>query len=497
MTRSLFRTVLAAFVAFTLVSSATVGAAGGLNFSNEAGTPNPWVEEDLTKEVHDFSTMDSVLEYEDDQGELTTLDATVNDSAANPYSYTATDANVSDFSAFPHSKDDVSALDAGEWSSGTGVSVSNIQTAPGVDALRVQTDGSMTSGDQVTATFSNFSVTADENKRYFQLALDVSTLESGATVEVRAVDENGDYKTAEINTSRSNGEDFIANSTGEGFVFQRQLGKMALDSSNGDGTFNNIESVEVVVQDADADISIAALNLEKMSKYQLGTEAYDGSDDNSEKDETRSIYEVKQGGPISITSLDTLGSAFSDARVHDVTIPVKFRAQDLAGEDIKAEWNETDAYPGYDYEATFSYRLELPSAYDLSHSDAELKHETNWPGERYLKVQYKEAAGDTAFDEISNWQDLTSQFDSQNKEITIDSTVSPDQSLVLQYQLKLTSEEKQTMQSSGMGAVGPMGGGSGGLFGWLFGTASGLVTTVAGLFAGWKIGLPKLRGIMG
>jgi hypothetical protein len=170
---------------------------------------------------------------------MTQLNASVNQSErvedlssgpVNAYKYKASDVNATDFGAFPHSKDDVSALDASEWSTDASstagsVSVSDVTTAPDVDAVQVSTS-SQTTGDVAAASFSNFSVTSDVEKRYLQTVMDVSMLDAGAEVQLQAVDADGDYVEAIVNASATaTNEDVIGTATGEGYVFQRRLAR--------------------------------------------------------------------------------------------------------------------------------------------------------------------------------------------------------------------------------------------------------------------------------
>ncbi|MFB6189748.1 MAG: hypothetical protein ABEI57_07665 [Halapricum sp.] len=228
-----FTTVVAIFFAVLVVGAAPASAATTQpNFDAEP-TPNPEQSATVTKAVHDM-TWDSPLQYESNDGDLTSMNAHVNESVDNPYSFVVTDINASDYGAFPHDKSGVSALSASEWtkdvsaSAGT-ASVANVETAANVEAVALSTS-SQTSGDTAAFTFTNFSITSDESKRVLQTALDIKTLDSGAAVEMRVVDEDGDRKVAVINGSRASGEDLISNQTGDGYLYQRKLGDMATET---------------------------------------------------------------------------------------------------------------------------------------------------------------------------------------------------------------------------------------------------------------------------
>jgi hypothetical protein len=466
-------------VAIVVTSGLGVAASSSQVNTDADAAHNPTVETDVTKEAHQMGW--SPTEYEDDSGDLATLDGEVNDSADNPYSFVATDVDFSDASSFPNDKSDVSALDASEYTK-TGansgkLTVSDAETAPGVDAVRFETDGSMTSGDVAAGEFSNFSVTSDENKRMLQLGLDIATLDSGTTVEVRVIDEDGDYKTAVIDSSRSSGQDFVAGETGEGFVYQQKLGELATEGS-GDGSFNNVETVQFRVMDGDADLSVMAINAEKMSKWTLGEELRDT--DSDDELESVTIEEVKTPGAISIKSLTSMGSTFDSATINELTMPIQFSAEHLDSEDVHMETSSADGFPSFDHRVDVYYRLNLPAAYDLSYTGAELTDTVELPGSRYQTVEYKEGAGDTDFKDVSYDTDVTGQYDSSGATVTIDSTIQPGNQLALHFDYVVTQDELDAMQSSGGGGGAPLAqsDGGGGPIDWIVGSVMGLLALV-------------------
>ena len=463
-------------------SMAAVADDGSLNHGADE-VPDPHVTATVEKANHEMGW--SATEYENDNGEVDELPAEVNSSVDNPFSYSASSVNFSDAGVFPTAKSSVSALDAGEWTvdesstAGT-MSVANTETAPNVDAVNVATS-SQTSGDTAIATFANFSVTSDEEKRHVQLVADINTLDSGTTAEVRIVDADGDYKAAEINSSRSTGNDLIANSTATGVVYQEQLGNLETQGS-GDGTFDDMAEVNVVVMDGDLDAEFSAVNAEKMSEWDFGTQMKDtDSDDDLEEVE---ITETKTGGDIQVSSLDSLGPAFDSAAIKNLNVEIEASASELSSGDTKVQTNETDAYPSYSGTATISYRLSLPDAYDLSYSNVALDDKQLVVNDRILSVEYAEATGDTAFSDISSWTDKTDLYTGEGNEMTIDSTVQPGQSLVLQYEFRYTESELDNVESSGV-AGGPTGKSAGGL---------GDIPLIGGLLATIYLGIRKLGG---
>ena len=474
-------TVKAALLAMLVVFSVFAGTAGVAMAQSSAEAPMPETSAEYTNENYNM-TWSSPLTYENDQGETVTLEAEVNETADNPYSFVATDVEFEDAGAFPHDKSDVSGLDAGEWSS-SGASIA--ATDAGEGALNVATDGSVTSGDTSTATFDNFSITSDVQKKHLAIAADVNTLDSGATVEIRAMDSDGDYVAATIDGSAAESQNLLANQTGEGFVLQRQMGKMSVEGS-GDGTLTEIQSVEVAVIDGDADVTVSMLNLDKMSKYTYGVEKVKNDDDDLENEE---IHEVDTPGAVSIHSLDSMGDTFSEATINGLTTDIVKSTSTLSGDDVEYQFNKTQDRPGYYGTATVYIPTGLPSAYDISFSGAVTEEQQVYLEDRYLEVAYAEGVGDTHPDDVDSWTTITSSYSEQNANVTIDDTIQPGQTSYVKYRLQLQETEFNAAQeflnnldSAGGAGMGP-GGAGGGIFNWINGLYASIVAAVGGLFA--------------
>lgn len=470
------RSILVVLIAFAVIGSASgaaVAANSAYNYDSDSAH-NPAIEADTT--IEHYSMGWDGLQYEDDSGELATLPAELNDSVDNPYEFTATDLNFSDAGEFPHEKEDVSALTASEWS-GT-ATATDVETAPSVDAVDLDFAGS----DEMT--FSNFSITSDEQKRYLTLFADVETLNSGAVVEVRVVDEDGDYYVAKMDpTADPSADDVIANSTGEGFVFQAQLGSMTLQTA-GDGTFNNIQKVSVnETGGSAATVEISALNVDKTSPYTLGTKLKDTDDD--DELENVDIKEVTSAGSIALKDLGTMGSTFDAAEIKGLTVPVKYTAEKLPDEDADVSFADAGNYPSFDTLVTGEWRMSLPDAYDLSHSDAELVDTQALPSQRYVAMEYAEGVGDTDFSDIDSWSSVTSSYDAEDTNVTIDQTIQPGQEIAISFEYLVTNDEADSLQATG--ASGPVDTSDEGFFDWLLGVP-GMMVAGAGLI------VQRLRG---
>ena len=454
---------------------ATPALAAGFNTSEG---PNPTYSYDVEKDTHNMSWGTSnadALVYENNDGNQDRLDAKVNESARNPITFTATDIELADLGGLPHAES-TSALDASEWTT-SGASVSDAETAPGVDAVRVSTSG-VSSGTEDTATFSNLSLTSDEEKRFLQLGLDVDELDSGATVEVRVIDEGGDKKIATINNSADpTNAEVVADGTGEGWFFQHRLGDMNT-IADGDGNFDNIESIEVAVIDGDADVSISTLNVEKLSQYQLGETMVENSDGEWESE---TITEVTSAGPISITSLGSMGAAFDSAIIHELTVDTLQTAAQVPSEDVSTDFSEdtNNTYPGYHGTATIEIRNGLVDAYDLSYSNVKLVDTQSLGTDRYLAVEYAEDVGDTNFSDISDsaYSSITTSYTTQGEEVEVDSTIQPGDESVMKYELRLNQDEFAALQqtASSGGFMGSESGGPlSGLINWIVAGVMGI-----------------------
>jgi len=474
--RKLFAIGLAALV---LLSAVAPAATAQVNDGSDH-TQGAYIGVDVTKDVHQLS-WSSPLTYEADDGSQSTLDATLNDSANNTFEYHASDLEAAALGEFPRKSDEEnnsgSGLDASEWST-SGASVSDTEPAAGVEAVQVSASAA---GD--SATYSNFSINEDEPNRYLQLVLDVNSLSSGTEVQFRVIDDDGDYKTARINGSASLAEDVVATGTGDGYVYQRQLGKMTTNTA-GDGDFGNIEKVEVHFIGGTADVTLTGLNVEKMSTWSFGERKVDSDGDGDL--ETETVTEHKETGTLAINDLSTLGDEFSEGTIHDLTMPVKFRTANLGTSDVQVNFTAADGYPSFSDRVNLYYRLELPSAYDLSYSNAELVAETELPSNRYLAVEFAEGVGDSEFSDISTWSDATSSFDNEGDEVTLDTTIQPGQEIAIHAKYLVTGDERSAIESAGVvgGPIGDSGGGFGnlpviggivGALGMIWGRIKGLI----------------------
>jgi len=490
------KAMLFAAIMITSVFAGVMGTA-----TAQSDTPDaPGVQTSGTVTIDSHNTSwDSALAYENDNGEVVEIDGHVNASQDNPYSFDVSHIDFEDARKFPHADSDVSWHNDSRWSvSGSASSKGSVSetTTENTPALEFATDGSMTSGDTVQVTFDDVDMSSDVQKKHLASALNVPTLDSGAEVQIRAEEDDGDYVRAVINSSAS-GEDMVANSTGDGRLYQRQMGKMTVYGS-GDGTLSNIDSVTVQITDADATVEMTMLNLDKMGTYTYGETKEDTDDDDDL--ETTQITERKEAGAVSVHSLDTLGETVSggsnDATIHGLTMDVIKEVEDTDPDNIEYNLTQTDDRPGYHGTATLWIPTGVESAYELSWTGLETTAEQAYLEDRYLAVEYTEGVGDTDPQDVDSWTDKTGLFGEQGTVHSVDDTIQPGQTNYVRVSLRLQQSEFDALQNTldslgqeqqGGAAMGP-GSGGGGPISFVEGVFGSIVAVVTGLFAkakGW------------
>ncbi|WP_338740375.1 hypothetical protein [Haloplanus salilacus] len=493
------KAVLFAAIMVTSVFAGVMGAATAQSDTPDA--PGVQTEGTVTIDSHN-TTWDSPLHYENDNGEVVALDGHVNASQDNPYRFDVSHVEFGDADEFPHSDADISWYNESRWTVGGSASAKGSvaeTTTEGTPALEVATDDSMTSGDTVQVTFDDVDISSDVQKKHLATALNVPALDSGAEVQIRAEEADGDYVRAVINSSAS-GEDTIANSTGDGRLYQRQMGQMTVYGT-GDGTLSNIDSVTVQITDADATVEMTMLNLDKMGTYTYG-ETREDTDDDDEL-ETTQITERKDAGAVEVHSLDTLGDSIrgsSGATVHGLTMDVIKEVEDVDPDDIEYNLTETDDRPGYHGTATLWIPTGVESAYELGWTGLSTTAEQAYLEDRYLAVEYAEGVGDTNPQDVGSWTDQTGMFSEEGTVHSIDDTIQPGQTNYVRVSLRLQESEfntlRNTLESLGEDVEGGVGmgpgSGGGGPISFVQGVFGSIVAVVAGLFAkarGWIPGM--------
>lgn len=441
-------------------------------------------EDTLTVAEHDRGEMDSLVSYNDDDGEVAELEAAVNSTQDEPVGVNFAKIEDGSYNLFPRvdgeSGNMYSWTDEGNWTTG-GANSSKISvvdgdgnTASGVSGVNINTDGSMAAGDVAAGVFKqNVSVTSDVSKRVLFLAVSINDLSGDG--EVRVQDADGDYFVANMSTSdNSRDSDVIANSSDAGIVYQVKLNDLQVNdngSSNADGTVDAIKRVEIVALDGELDVDVVGLDVETKSILDLGTRMRDTDGDGDEEEETfQEVNGENATAVIQLTGLDTMGAWADNAKIMDLEVNnVKYRAQDLGdADDYDIVWDNASDYPQFDVILNQSVRLSAPSKIDLSHGTLTLRMEQSLVEDRYIVVEYATATGSTDLRNVtdSDFTDDTSSFNSEGSDVDL-TTVSAGDNNVIHFRIKYVDDERESLDatSSGGGAA-PVEDSGGGLLGF-------------------------------
>lgn len=483
------KAILAVFLTLTVVTGtsglvAAQSASGpGLDFENDKA-PNPTIHEDqLIVGEHDLGEMNDSLQYYDDDGNMQRLPATVNQSQDTPVGVRFDKINADAYTQFPRidseSGNSANWTIAGNWSTSSGASSSMAVADADSDGMnRVNFDASVASSETATATLTDdIGITTDPNKRVMMAVINVDQLTSGSTVELRAVDGDGDYRSATISGSAdANGQTTIANSTGDGYVFQSKLNEMALEGS-GDGTFNEIQEVQVVVSDSDAEVTVSGLDLDRKSERDLGEIQRDTDDDGDL--EATTITNYYEGGVADLTGLDTLGSMYDGAVINDLRVyDVEYQYSDLTDDsEFSTEFSDSDY--SYPKQLELYGDLQVPSAIDLTHGTLTVEFEQGMVNDRYAiaevatDIDSEEAFGNLSDSDYTSW---TSALGSVNSTATIQANANADTTYRIHMVVLLQDDEVSDLRASGGGLFGPTGGdGGGGIIGWIVGAGAAVL----------------------
>lgn len=491
------------------VSVAPAAAAGpDLDFSDDR-TPDPYIHEDqLTVAEHHTGDMSSLTQYYDDNGDVAELPATVNASQDAPAGVRFDKIDSEAYRLFPRidSESDNSATwtDATKWTKSSGgtsdmtITDADGTTASGVPA--VQLAGNVSTGETATATYKdNVSITSDADKRVLFFVGTVDTLQSGGTVEIRAVDADGDYRYAEINASaQANATEIVATGVGNGYAFQEKLANLPIAGS-GDGAMQEIQQVDVVAVENDATVTVVGLDVDKKSEYDLAEIEHDRDGDGEEQLEV--VQDHYDGGYVNVTSVGSLGTYADSASIMDLRVyDVEYRFSDLqSNEDHSVEFRASEDYGAYDQVLEIHGRLKVRSAIDLQHGTLELRDDQGLVGERFKVAEYATATGETELDNVSDsdYTDASSAYSSKGETVTLAASgINAGENLIVHLEVALQDDEASALQSSPT-AAGPTGQAGGGIWSMIMspiGLAGGLVAGGVAYMKGWLNFLPFIGG---
>lgn len=469
-----------------LLQAPTAAAAPALDFSDDRA-PDPYVhstEEEIA--AHDLGEMDSPLELYDDNGDVTNLPATYNGSQDTPFGVRWDKVDAEPYYMFPRvdseSDNNATWTDTAQWTTNSSATVSDAD-ADGVEKVDVDL-----TGDKGNATFaSNVSLDSDPNKRVLLFVGNVDSLGGSTEVQVRLTDSDGDYRYANISSSDNANQSFsIANSTGNGYVFQEKVGDLPLAGS-GDSTLDGIQQVEIRSEGGSANVDIAGLDVDRKSTIDFATIERDTDSDGDL--ETTTFEDYYEGGVANLTEY-SFGNDLSDATINDWKVyNVSYRFSELAdGDQYSVEFRD-NSDSSYGNELEIYGDVEAPNYIDLSHGSLTVETEQGLISDRYGTVEVaSDVADDTAIGDLndSDYTDKSGSLADKGDEIELISGANGDTEYRVHMVLYLKDDEVDAL--SAPGGMGPTGSG-GGFFSTLTGQITGIVASVAGF-----LGLRRVFG---
>ncbi len=494
------------------------GPSDDLNYSGDTHAPNPYFDVDtLTVAKHPMSegtSASAMAGYYDDSGNwvedpvfvVNTTEDITTQSTLNRYTFDPAKIEDSDREQFPRADgeegdNDASILDSSEWTTeqnSGNVTLSDTTLASNVPAVEIDADDGSNTNVVTEVAYGNWtsSFDSEESKRVIQVAGEVNSMGSGATVNLSLEDESGDAKSLIIDQSKSQGDNaslMYGQSSGT-FTYQIKLSKL---STSGGGTWDNIESVNVTVKNGSADVSLSWLTFNKKGKTVLGKKNVDDTtDSDSDFDQVNTTYNAT--GTINVNAMDSLDADFDDATITDVDMPVKFPVSEMAGTEGEEDayvvyWENASQYPNFDKILNVTYRMEMPAQIDLSYSGHDLQFEQGLPSGRYIDTGFAEDISDSKNLSQASLSSFEESLGSSGDIIDLDTSTSTDQNYGVHYEIKLTAPEVEAYKAASSGGGGGGGqfesGGSGGIFGFLL-SVPGMI--IGGFLT--ALGLRKAKG---
>lgn len=480
-------------LALFIAAGPKLGAAISSELDFASGyVPNPRIEDELTIREHDRGEMDSPLEYYDDSDELVSLaddggeirsrddDDVDNDEPWNPLTSRADRIYAETYWATPRDvteededgdEEDVTALDEEQWTvddTGTAgtITVTDDSSEAGGPGVMIDVDG--TSDDTAIAEFSHedWEITSGVGRRILQTVYNVDSVDAGTTVEIGVEDSAGNSTSAEI-----------AEETGNGQVFQEQVGDM-----DGGEDLEDISKITVEVNDGSVDLHLVALGADTSTRWDFGTREYTDGDDDLDTETVR-----EPSGEFSITQLGTMGDEFANATIVDLEVAVAIRAEGLPSDNVDYRFEDSPEYPEPQrFQAVVNF--DLPAAFDLVYDDPELHDVGLFHSSRYLTVEFVTGEDDQVDlddvddDEVSGWVDVTDDYgDGEDVELTT-SGIFEDEVTAVYFDLNVRDSEADDMQDAA--APGPIDDERGGFLGFLF-SVPGMLASAVGGFGLW------------
>ncbi len=445
---------------------AAAASAHGINTDADQHTAVYGHSSSETIAAHDLSQMDAPLELFDDEGEVTELPATYNDSQESPFGLRFDQIEADALTQFPRVSDEsdngASWIKTGQWSNSTTDSTNVTNTVSDADADSVEkvqlSSSGVTAGETSTFNFSENVSLDDPNKRVLFSVLNVNAL--GGDVELRVVDSAGDYRYTTINSSlNASNESVVANSTGNGYVFQEKVGNLPM-AGNGDGTLDSIEKIEVVMLDGDSDVTLAGLDADRKSTIDVAKIARDTDDDG--ENESVMVEDYWEGGEAPITAYE-FGEQFDTAVLHDWTVyDVRYPTSQLPSEELTAEFSNSSE-SSYPAELAKTGDIYVPSYIDLTHGTLELRVDQGLITDKFGTFRTAQVDSSTDFGNVSDgdWTDRSDTLTEKRNTVTVISGISADQEYRVDMLLYLTSDDKSALEATQAMSTGPTSQGGG------------------------------------
>ena len=383
----------------------------------------------------------------------------------NPIEIRADKATTEAYTAWPRGEtvadgdggeEDLGALThPSEWTTSANATVE----ADG-DALRFSTSG-LSTGSEETARFDAFeTITSGVMRKYVQMVLDVVSVPSDGTVEFRVFSEDSavDPWVVSIDPAAEDAtaDDVIATSSATGLVAQPRIGDLDVD-------LESISAFEIAAVDADSELLLHGLDLERESRWSFGESTTSVDEDGNAETETLREF----SGWTGLTSLSTLSETIlGGATISDVRQHVETRASLLPGSETFTEVTEAPAGIDYERRLRVAHIFYLPTAFELNWSTNALSDEGTLSSSRYNEVGVATEVGT-----VTGWEDidelsLTDRTSSYGFEQDVEllPVFDPGQGNMVVYDLGMSADEVDSYlggSSGGWALVGSSGGSGG------------------------------------
>lgn len=437
---------------------------------------DPYIPATVVVETHesDFGQLD----YIDDAGNQRSLqedgylmaERVDGDTPHNPVTLAASDFATGEYVDFPRGAkydsdgdgdvdaddDVVRVIDSTHWTKDATGSAGTGSISDGADDSLVVSTSSQTSGDTMVFEFdlstvadTDQTITDGMSRLFLQAVSDITTLESGVLVEFAIIDSGGTEVTGTYDPAGDTSNvGVMANGTGDSQVGQERVGELETDAAV---ELADIQKVQIRISDANADITIQGLNVERSSEWEYGSQEFLNSDSEIE---TQTVTEPS--GSYSITGMGTIGAEFDDAEIASKTLDVEQRASELPTDQQHARLQDLgDAYDR-PHELEHVYEFEAPSAYELDVTHDSLEDEGRFPGRRYLAADAATGVSDLEewadLDNVS-WTDRSDRYGAVGDEVQLLSTVSAADRTVCRHRIELDGAEADDVLGTGGAAV--------------------------------------------